>query len=116
MPRAINQATSRARRKKILKAVKGARLGRRVQLRAARHNLHKALIYAYRDRRNRKRDFRKLWITRIGAAAKQEGFSYSKLMGGLHKAGIEIDRKQLAELAVNDQKAFKELVEIARAA
>jgi len=116
MPRAMNQAATRQRRKKILKAVKGARLGRNNQIRAARHNLHKALQYAYRDRRRRKREFRQLWIIRISAAAKLEGFSYSRLMGGLNKAGVEIDRKVLAELAVSDQEAFKQLVEIAKAA
>lgn len=114
MPRAINQAASRNRRKKILKLAKGARLGRRNQIRAARHGVHKALQYAYRDRRNRKREFRRLWITRIGAAAKQEGLSYSVLIGGLSRAGIVIDRKHLAHLAVNDPGAFHELVQIAR--
>ncbi|HQH73799.1 MAG TPA: 50S ribosomal protein L20 [bacterium] len=114
MPRAINQAAARSRRKKILKLAKGSRLGRRNQIRAARHGVHKALQYAYRDRRNRKRDFRRLWITRIGAAAKQEGLSYSVLIGGLNRAGIVIDRKHLAHLAVHDPSAFRELVQIAR--
>lgn len=114
MPRAMSQVASRNRRKKILKAVKGYRQGRRVQIRAARHGLHKALQYAYRDRRARKREFRRLWITRIGAAAKMEGISYSALMGGLIKAGVEINRKALSELAIHEPDAFKQLVEVAR--
>ncbi|MGC9328388.1 MAG: 50S ribosomal protein L20 [Candidatus Hinthialibacter sp.] len=111
MPRAISQVTSRNRRKKILKAAKGSRLGRRNQIRSARHGVHKALQYAYRDRRVRKREFRALWIQRISAAAKQAGTSYSVFMGKLNKAGIEIDRKQLAELAVSDPQAFRQLVD-----
>lgn len=116
MPRAISQAASRKRRKKILKAAKGNRLGRRNQIRAARHGVYKALQYAYRDRRNRKRDFRRLWITRIGAAAKMEGMSYSTFIGGLNKAGVDINRKILAELAVSDPASFRELVSVAKSA
>ncbi len=116
MPRAISQVTSRKRRKKILKAAKGNRLGRRNQIRAARHGVLKGLQYAYRDRRNRKRDFRRLWIVRIGAAAKQEGISYSDLMGGLTKAGVDINRKILSELAIHDPDVFKELVTVAKGA
>lgn len=116
MPRAMSQSTSRKRRKKILKQSKGYRLGRRNQIRAARNGVLKGLQYAYRDRRNRKRDFRKLWILRIGAAAKAEGISYSELMGGLNKAGVSINRKQLSELAINDQQAFQDLCNIAREA
>jgi len=114
MPRAISQVASRNRRKKILKLAKGNRLGRRNQIRAARHGVFKGLQYAYRDRRNRKRDFRALWITRIGAAAKAEDYSYSRLMGGLHKAGIEINRKMLSELAIHDPDGFRLYVEAAR--
>ncbi|RJP31968.1 MAG: 50S ribosomal protein L20 [Candidatus Omnitrophota bacterium] len=114
MPRAISQVASRRRRKKILKLAKGARLGRRNQIRAARHGVFKGLAYAYRDRRNRKREFRCLWITRIGAAAKMEGISYSEFIGGLSKAGVDINRKILSELAINDPAAFRDLVSIAR--
>lgn len=116
MPRAMSQVASRRRRKKVLKEAKGARLGRRNQLRAARHGVHKALQYAYRDRRNRKRDFRRLWIVRIGAAAKIEGMNYSTFMGGLSKAGIELDRKALSELAISDPNSFRELVTVAKEA
>ncbi|MBD3266341.1 50S ribosomal protein L20 [bacterium] len=116
MPRAISQSTSIKRRRKLLKAAKGSRLGRRNQIRAARHGVLKGWQYAYRDRRVRKRDFRRLWITRIGAAAKEEGLSYSRLVGGLVKAGVEINRKVLADLAVKDRDAFKEVVSVARSA
>ncbi|MBI1387296.1 MAG: 50S ribosomal protein L20 [bacterium] len=116
MPRAMNQSTSRKRRKKILKMAKGSRQGRRVQIRAARNGVFKGLQYAYRDRRNRKREFRALWITRIAAAAKMEGISYSVLMGGLIKAGVDINRKVLSELAISDPEAFRSLVETARQA
>src|SRR5690606_23500876 len=112
MPRAISQVASRRRRKKILKQAKGARLGRRNQIRAARHGVHKAGAYAYRDRRVRKREFRQLWIIRIAAACKQEGISYSSFIGGLHKAGIELNRKQLSELAIADPDAFRQLVNL----
>lgn len=116
MPRAISQVASRRRRKKILKQAKGFRQGRRNQLRSARHGVHKALQYAYRDRRNRKRDFRRLWIVRIAAAAKLEGTSYSVLMGGLIKAGVEINRKALSEIAISDPDAFRGYVQIAQQA
>lgn len=114
MPRAISQVASRKRRKKLLKQAKGARLGRRNQIRAARNGVQKAGVYAYRDRRARKREFRQLWITRISAAAKMVGCSYSVLIGGLIKAGIEIDRKQLANMAIQDFESFKELVKVAQ--
>jgi large subunit ribosomal protein L20 len=116
MPRAISQVASRRKRKRLLKLAKGARLGRRNQIRAARNGVFKGLVYAYRDRKARKRDFRRLWITRIGAAAKEEGMSYSVLMGGLIKAGVEINRKLLSELAISDRGAFRELVQMARSA
>ena len=95
---------------------KGARLGRRNQIRAARHGVFKGLQYAYRDRKDCKRDFRSLWIIRIGAAAKLEGLSYSAFIGGLAKAGVTINRKMLAELAVNDPNAFRQLVSVAKGA
>ena len=114
MPRAISQVASRQRRRKILKLAKGARLGRRNQIRAARNGVFKGLTYAYRDRRDRKRNFRSLWITRIGAAAKMEGMSYSTFIGGLARAGVAIDRKMLADLAVNDPNAFRQLVSVAK--
>lgn len=116
MPRAISQVASRKRRKKILKMAKGARLGRRNQLRAARHGVFKGLQYAYRDRRNRKREFRALWITRIGAATREGGISYSKFICGLTKAGVAINRKLLADMAVRDPDGFKELLSVARQA
>ena len=116
MPRAISQVASRRRRKKILKLAKGARLGRRNQIRAARHGVFKGLTYAYRDRKNRKREFRQLWIVRISAAAKMEGSSYSELLGGLNKAGIDLNRKMLSELAFNDPSAFQQLVSVAKSA
>lgn len=111
MPRAISQVASRNRRKKVLKAAKGARLGRRNQIRAARHGVHKAGVYAYRDRRARKREFRALWIQRISAAAKAAGTSYSVFMGKLIKAGIEINRKTLSELAICDPQAFQQIID-----
>ena len=114
MPRAISQVASRRRRKKILKLAKGARLGWRNQIRAARIGVFKGLNHAYRDRRNRKRDFRRLWITRISAATKMEGLSYSRFMGGLNRLGIALDRKMLADLAVRDPDTFRELVQAAR--
>lgn len=114
MPRAISQVASRKRRKRLLKHSKGFRLGRNNQLRAARNGIHKAWIYAYRDRRARKREFRQLWIVRISAACKSEGISYSTFMGGLGKAGIEINRKILAELAVSDTDAFRQLISLAQ--
>lgn len=116
MPRAISQVASRRRRKKVLKAAKGSTLGRRVQIRSARHGVHKALKYAYRDRRNRKREFRRLWIVRIAAACKMEGLSYSVFMGGLNKAGVEINRKVLSELAIADPAAFRELIAVSKTA
>jgi large subunit ribosomal protein L20 len=114
MTRAISQVASRERRKKILKLAKGARLGRRNQIRAARNGVFKGLTYAYRDRKNRKREFRALWITRISAAAKMEGISYSTLIGGLIKAEVAVNRKMLADLAVNDPNAFRHLVSVAK--
>ena len=111
MPRSVNHVASRARRKKILKQTKGNFLGRANVWTVAKNTFEKGQQYAYRDRRNKKRSFRALWIQRINAAARLEGLSYSQLMGKLHKAGIEINRKVLADLAVNNPDAFKAIVE-----
>lgn len=114
MPRASNSPSSRRRRKRILKQAKGFVGGRRRLYRTAKESVARSLQYAYRDRRTRKRDFRRLWITRINAAARQNGMSYSRFIQGLNEAGIEINRKILADLAVRDADAFTELVEAAR--
>lgn len=106
--------TARKRHKKVLKLTKGYIKSRRTSYRKANEAVIKALSYQYRDRRNKKRDFRSLWITRISAAAKQNGTSYSALMAGLKKANITLNRKILAELAVNQAKAFTELVKSAK--
>ena len=111
MPRSVNSVASRARRKKILKRTSGNFLARRNVWTVAKNTYEKGLTYAYRDRRNKKRNFRALWIQRINAAARIEGLSYSQLMGALHKAGIEINRKVLADLAMNNPQAFKAIVE-----
>lgn len=109
MPRVKRGSKARRRRKKILKAAKGYRGGLSKQFRTASISVDRAGMYAYRDRRNRKRDFRRLWIIRINAAARENGLSYSKLMGGLQKAGIDLDRKMLADMAVHDPTAFSQL-------
>jgi large subunit ribosomal protein L20 len=109
MPRVKRGAKARRRRKKILKAAKGYRGGLSKQFRTASVSVDRAGMYAYRDRRNKKRDFRRLWIIRINAAARENGLSYSKLMGGLKKAGIDLDRKMLADMAVHDPTAFSQL-------
>jgi large subunit ribosomal protein L20 len=114
MARVTNAVASRRRRKKILKQAKGYRGARSKSLRAARLNVERALQYAYRDRRVRKRQFRSLWITRINAAARMHGLSYSRFMDGLKKAGIGLDRKVLADLAVNDPHGFAQIAELAR--
>ncbi|MEE2703847.1 MAG: 50S ribosomal protein L20 [Myxococcota bacterium] len=106
--------TRHRRHQKLLKEASGFRGSRGKLFRPARLALEKSLAYAYRDRRQRKRQFRRLWITRIGAAAQANGLSYSKLIHGLHQAGIEIDRKILAELAIQDPKAFSEIAERAK--
>ena len=116
MPRAKNAVASRARRKKVLKQTKGNFGARKNVWTVAKNTWEKGLTYAFRDRRNKKRNFRALWIQRINAAARLEGMSYSKLMGGLHKAGIEINRKVLADLAMNHPEAFKAVVAKAKAA
>ncbi len=101
----------RKRHNKLLKQAKGFQGSRSRRIKVARETLMKALWYAYRDRRNRKRDFRRLWIIRINAAARQNGMSYSKLMNGLKRAGIDIDRKILADMAVRDPAAFTSVVQ-----
>lgn len=113
MPRSVNHVASRAKRKRILKLTRGY-YGARKTWTVAKNTWEKGLTYAFRDRRNKKRNFRALWIQRINAAARLEGLSYSQLMGGLHKAGIEINRKVLADLAVNNPQAFKAIVEKAK--
>lgn len=114
MPRAKGGIVTRRRHKKILKLAKGY-FGRKSKIfRPANQQVLKSLWYAYRDRRNKKREFRKLWITRINAAARINGISYSRLMDGLRKAGVQVNRKMLAELAVNDGAAFGQLVQVAR--
>ena len=110
MPRSVNHVASRAKRKKILKKTKGYYGARKNVWTVAKNTYEKGLTYAFRDRRNKKREFRALWIQRINAAARLEGFSYSQLMGALHKAGIEINRKVLADLSLNDFKAFQAIV------
>ncbi len=104
---------ARAKHKKILKAAKGMQHNRTRSFRLAKQAVIRALQYAYRDRRNKKRDLRGLWITRINAAARENGTTYAKLIAGMKKAGIELDRKVLAELAVNEPKAFAEVVKSA---
>lgn len=101
---------ARAKHKKILKAAKGMQHNRTRSFRLAKQGVIRALTYAYRDRRNRKRDLRALWITRINAAARENGTTYGKLISGLKKANIELDRKVLSELAVNEPKAFIAIV------
>lgn len=110
MPRSVNHVASRNKRKKILKKTRGYFGARKNVWTVAKNTYEKGLTYAFRDRRTKKREFRALWIQRINAAARLEGFSYSQLMGALHKAGIEINRKVLADLAINDPKAFSAIV------
>lgn len=111
MPRSVNHVASRAKRKRILKLTRGYFGARKNVWTVAKNTHEKGLTYAYRDRKNKKRNFRALWIQRINAAARIEGLSYSQLMGALHKAGIEINRKVLADLAMNNPQAFKAIVE-----
>ena len=114
MPRSVNHVASRAKRKKILKLTRGYFGARKNVWTVAKNTWEKGLTYAYRDRKNKKRNFRALWIQRINAAARLEDLSYSKLMGMRHKAGIEINRKVLADLAMNNPEAFKAIVEKAK--
>ena len=111
MPRSVNHVASRAKRKRILKLTRGYFGARKNVWTVAKNTWEKGLTYAYRDRRNKKRNFRALWIQRINAAARQEGMSYSVFMGNLTQAGIEINRKVLADLAMNNPEAFKAIVE-----
>ena len=116
MPRVKRGVTARAAHKKILKRAKGFRGRRKNVFRIANEAVMRAGQYAYRDRRNRKRDFRRLWVTRINAAARQEGMTYSTFMHGLKLAGIEVDRKMLADIAVRDAETFRRFAESAREA
>ena len=111
MPRSVNSVASRARRKKILKQAKGY-FGRRKNVwTIAKNAVEKAMLYAYRDRRTKKRNFRSLWITRINAGAREHGMSYSQFMGKVKSNKIELNRKVLADLAMNNPQAFKAIVE-----
>lgn len=116
MPRARNLVASRRRRKKVLALAKGYWGRRKNVYTVAKHAVEKGLQYQYRDRRNRKRQFRRLWIARINAAARQNGMSYSRLISGLKKAQVPLNRKVLADLAVHDPNAFALVVERAKAA
>jgi large subunit ribosomal protein L20 len=115
MPRVKRGVTKRRRHRRILKEAKGYSGTRSSLFRVARETVERAWAYAYRDRKQRKRQFRSLWITRINAAAREHELSYSQLMKGLTRAGIELDRKNLAELAARDPQAFSELVAQAKA-
>ena len=116
MARVKRGVTSRAKHKKVLKAVKGQWGRRKNTIRVARQAMEKAMQYAYRDRRNKKRDFKSLWIQRINAGVRLEGLTYSKFINGLSKSGIKLDRKILAEIAYDNPKAFKTIVKKAQAA
>ncbi|MDQ0858136.1 50S ribosomal protein L20 [Bacillus sp. V2I10] len=115
MPRVKGGTVSRQRRKKVLKLAKGYYGSKHTLYKVANQQVMKSLMYAYRDRRQKKRDFRQLWITRINAAARLNGLSYSRLMHGLKLAGIEVNRKMLSELAVTDAQAFAQLADAAKA-
>ncbi len=116
MPRVTRGFKARRRRNRVLKLAKGFRGGKSRLYRTATEAVDKALGYAYRDRRNKKRDFRRIWITRISAGAKMNEINYSRLMGGLKKANIDLDRKVLANMAILDAPAFTEVVNLAKAA
>lgn len=115
MPRAKSSVVSRNRHKKILKLARGYRGSKSKLFRVANIQILKSLSYAFRDRKNKKREFRKLWIARINAAARMNGISYSRFMNGLKQSGVNINRKMLAEMAVNDAGAFGQLVAVAKA-
>ncbi len=115
MPRTKNTVAGRARRKRVLKQAEGFRGGRGKLYRTARETVDRALVYAYRDRKQKKRHFRSLWIARINAAARLNGLSYSRFMNGLKRASVDIDRKMLAEMAVNDAAGFKKLADVVKA-
>ena len=116
MARVKRGVTSKAKHKKVLKAVKGQFGRRKNTIRVARQAMEKAMQYAYRDRRNKKRDFKSLWIQRINAGVRSEGLTYSKFINGLSKSGIKLDRKILAEIAYDNPEAFKTIVKKAQAA
>ena len=116
MARVKRGVTSKAKHKKVLKAVKGQWGRRKNTIRVAKQAMEKAMQYAYRDRRNKKRDFKSLWIQRINAGARAEGLTYSKFINGLNKSGIKLDRKILAEIAYDNPEAFKTIVKKAQAA
>ncbi|MGL4522209.1 MAG: 50S ribosomal protein L20 [Bacilli bacterium] len=115
MPRVKGGTVTRKRRKKVIKLAKGYYGSKHTLFKVANQQVMKSLMYAFRDRRQKKRDFRKLWITRINAAARMNGLSYSRMMHGLKLAGIEINRKMLADIAVTDAAAFAQLAEQAKA-
>ena len=116
MARVKRGVTSRAKHKKVLKSVKGQWGRRKNTIRVAKQAMEKAMQYAYRDRRAKKRDFRSLWIQRINAGVRAEGLTYSKFINGLNKSGIKLDRKVLAEIAYHNPEAFKTIVKKAQAA
>jgi large subunit ribosomal protein L20 len=116
VPRVKRGTNRHDRRKKILKLAKGYYLNKSKLYKFAKESVDKALVYAYRDRKARKRDFRKLWIIRIGAAARQNGLNYNQLIHGLKAAGVELDRKMLADIALQDPAAFTNLAETAKKA
>jgi large subunit ribosomal protein L20 len=115
MSRVKRGVVRKRRHKRILKSARGYYGARSRLVRVARRAVERAMRYAYRDRKQRKRDFRRLWIARINAAAREHGLSYSRLMAGLKAAGVEVDRKNLADLAVADPPAFAQLAELAKA-
>ena len=116
MPRVKRGVTSRAKHKKVLKAVKGQWGRRKNTIRVARQAMEKSMQYAYRDRRNKKREFKSLWIQRINAGVRSEGLTYSRFIHGLNKSGIKLDRKILAEIAYDNPEAFKTIVKKAQSA
>jgi len=116
MPRVKRAVHAQKKRRKVFKTAKGFRGGHGNLLRSAKEAIARALRYAYRDRRTKKREFRALWVTRVNAAARENGLSYSQFIFGLKKAGVEVDRKILADLAVNDAEGFRSLAEKARTA
>ncbi len=116
MPRATNAPASKRRKKRLFRQTKGFVGGRKNLLRSARETLNRAMAYAYRDRRVRKRNFRGLWITRIGIAARNSGMPYNAFIHGLAKADVALNRKMLAAIAVHDEAAFNELVKISKSA
>ncbi|MFP3974656.1 MAG: 50S ribosomal protein L20 [Dehalococcoidia bacterium] len=114
MPRVKSGPTTKHRHNKVVKSTKGHKATKHTRYKTAHESMLHALSHAYRHRRERKGDMRRLWITRINAAARQEGLSYSALMHGLREAGVQIDRKMLADMAVRDPKAFSQIAEVAK--